>query len=170
MHFRRGILAGFCWGLAGLVCAAAGIAAFTFESGHSLSSNIAWWRLHAFPGLVVIPLFLFFAGVVTYTPTRHVGFAKNLAILGVTVLPFAAILGLLGMDQPRYKGNAEHPPMYLSEVLMFLLPLTAVSCLLILKRSVPSAKRDSPAGDSVLSSAAATEPSEEPKRKRQWGS
>jgi hypothetical protein len=91
MHFRRGILAGFCWGLAGLVSAAAGIAAFSVESGHSLSSNIAWWRLHAFPGLVVIPLFLFSAGVVTYTPTRHVGFAKNLAILFVTVLPLARV-------------------------------------------------------------------------------
>ena len=108
----------------------------TFDSALDLSSNLAWWRMHAFPGVVVIPMLLFFAGVVTYTPTRHVGFAKTLATLVVMTLPLAGILGALGMFHPRYKGM-DRPPIYISEVFMFLLPVTAVSFLLIYTRSRP---------------------------------
>jgi len=136
MHLRRGILAGLCWGLAGLIGAALGIAVFTFDYTSDLRSNLGWWRIHAFPGIVVIPMLLFFAGVVTYTPTRHVGFAWNLAILAVTTLPLAALLGALGMAHPRHK-SIEHPPIYISEVVMFLFPLAAVSFLLIISRSGP---------------------------------
>ena len=115
MHLRHGIIAGLCWGLAGLIGTAIGIAAFTFDYAFDLPSNLTRWRIRAFPGIVVVPLLMFFAGVVTYTPTRHVGFAKNLAILAVTTLPLAAILGTLGMAHPRYK-SVDHPPMYVSEV------------------------------------------------------
>jgi len=164
VHLRRGIIAGFCWGLAGLIAAAVGIAAFTFECNHDLRSNLAWWLMHAFPGIVVIPMLLFFAGVVTYTPTRRVGFVKNLAILTVTALPLAGILGALGMAHPRYK-SIDHPPMYFSEVLMFLLPLTAVSFILIHTRSDPVADRESSAVESLPPTAATTEQRDGPERR-----
>lgn len=75
-------------------------------------------------------MLLFFAGFVTYTPKRYGGFAKTLGIFTFTALPLAAILGNLGMAHPRYKGP-EHPPMYFSEVLMFLIPLAVVAAILL---------------------------------------
>lgn len=135
MHIRRGIIAGVCWGVLGFVGAAAGNAAFTFDYSHRLQYDIEWWWSHyAFPGVVVIPMLLFFTGVVTYMPPRHVRFAKNLVILAITTFPLAAILGTLGMAYPRVKAS-DPPLMSISEVLMFFLPLTAVSSIMIAIRS-----------------------------------
>jgi hypothetical protein len=80
--------------------------------------------------MTIISMLLFFTGFVTYTPKRYSGLAKTLVIFTFTALPLAAILGSLGMAHPRYKGP-EHPPMYFSEVLMFLIPLAVVSAILL---------------------------------------
>jgi len=155
------LIAGFCWGLAGLIGAAIGIAAFTFDYTFDLRCNLVWWEMHAFPGIVVIPMLLFFAAVVTYTPTGHIGFAKNLAILAVTTLPLAAILGTTGMAHPRYK-SIDHPPMYVSEVLMFLVPLIAVSLLLINTRSGSLPEGESTTANSLRSTETTTEQTHPP--------
>jgi hypothetical protein len=161
MYLRRGIIAGLSWGLAGLIGAALGAAAFTFDFAVDLQGNLASWRLHAPPGIMVIPMLLFFAGIVTYMPTRYVGFAKNLAILTVTTLPLGEILGALGRAYLRCKGT-DHPSMYVSEVLMFLPPLTAVSLLLIIARFGPRVQRGSFTVESLPSAAATTEPAHSP--------
>ena len=164
MSLRRGLLAGLFWGLVGLVGPPAGIAAFTLVSWWFCGTqpfdrryDILWWQHRAFPGIVVIPMLLFFAGLVTYAPNRHGGFAKNLGILAVTSLPLAAILGAMGMAHPRYK-SMEHPPMYFSEVLMFLIPSAAVSLLLITARCDPSFKESSATDESRQSAPLPTEP------------
>jgi len=104
MNLRRGLLAGLSWGLAGLLGLATVIAAFTVASwwfNHTRSFDreydIAWWQQRAFPGIVVIPMLLFFTGFTSYAPKRQVGFAKTFAILAVTSLPLAALLGAMGM-------------------------------------------------------------------------
>jgi hypothetical protein len=168
MNLRRGLLAGLSWGLVGLVGPPAVIAAFTLVywwfcgiQAFDRRYDIVWWQDHAFPGIVVIPMLLFFAGLVTYAPKRHVGFAKNLAILAVTSLPLAALLGAMGMAHRRYK-SIEHPPIYFSEVLMFLIPLTALSVLFIAARSGRPARVGSSTDESPRSAAPATEPTHPP--------
>jgi hypothetical protein len=156
MHVRRGIIAGIGWGLVGLIAAAVGSAVLSFDHEYDLRSNLAWWQMHALPGIPIIPMLLFFAGVVTYMPARHVGFAKTLAILVVTTLPLAGILGALGMAHRRYKG-IDHPPMYISEVFMFLVPIAAVSFLLIYTRSRPLPAGESSTVESLRSAETPTE-------------
>jgi hypothetical protein len=130
IHVRRGWAAGFFLGLAGFLGTAVVIGALTSDYGQDLHSNLAWWLTYAFPGIVVIPMLLFFAGLSTYAPHIYCGFAKTLAILAFTSLPVAVFLGRMGMAHPRSKFT-EQPPMYLSEILMFLIPMSAVSLTLI---------------------------------------
>ena len=162
VHIRRGVIAGFYWGFAGLVGTAVGIAASTFDRDYDLQFNMARWLVNAFPtAIVVIPMLLFFTGVVTHTPTRHVGFAKNLAILTITTLPLAGILGALGMDPHRDKPGT--PPLItISEVLMFLLPITTISLLLIKTRLAPLPEEESSTTESLPLTATTTEPAHAP--------
>ncbi len=98
--------------------------------------DVWWWRLRVFPGIVVIPMLLFFSGFANFAlkTDRRLGLAKSLLVMTLTSLPVAAILGSLGMAHPRYK-SIEHPPMYLSEIAMFLVPMVVVAAIIILVRS-----------------------------------
>ena len=137
MNLKSGLIAGLSWGLGGLLGLPAVIAAFTLiywwfcdTPNFDRKYDIGWWQLHAFPGLVVIPMLLFFAGFTSHASERATGFARTLGILAVTSLPMAVLLGAMGMAHFREK-SAEHPPMYFSEVLMFLIPIAAVSFILL---------------------------------------
>lgn len=141
MNIRRGLIAGTIWGLAGLVSPVCVIAAFTIvrwwlegTRDFDREYDVAWWTMRAYPGIVVVPMFLFFAGLATYAPRRCFGFAKTLLILLITSLPLSIVLAAAGMAHRRIKGE-EHPPMYLSEVLMFLIPVAAISCMLLYYRT-----------------------------------
>lgn len=147
MNFRRGVLAGIAFGLAGLVGPPLVIGAVTGVAWWLNGTprfdrrwDILWWWDRAFPGIVVIPLLLFFTGLATYTPQRYFGFAKTLLILAVTSLPLSAFLGVAGWAHPRVK-SIEHPPMYLSEVLMFVIPMAAVALILLEYRRPRAARR-----------------------------
>lgn len=143
MNLCRGFIVGLTCGLTGLVGLPVMIAAGTLVSGWLRGADsfdrqydIMWWKGHAFPAIVVIPMLLFFAGFVTVASRRRVGFLKNFALLSLVSLPLSTLLGVMGMAPPRYK-SIEHPSIYFSEILMFLLPQIVVSVLLMPASSNP---------------------------------
>jgi hypothetical protein len=92
-----------------------------------------FWSMYGFPPLFVVPLAMFTAGLATYAPRKRIGFARTLALLCVIALPMAGILGALGMSPPRYR-SISHPPMYWSEVLMYLVSFVSVTCVIVSMR------------------------------------
>ena len=94
--------------------------------------DINWWRLRAFPGVVVVPLLLFFSGLANFAlpRSRRMGMPLTLGLILLTSLPISGILGSLGMAHQRIR-SIEHPPMYLSEIFMILIPVATISCLVV---------------------------------------
>jgi predicted permease len=142
MNFARGIIAASIWAGAGPILTVLVVAGFQLLSWQFNNTpeidrkyDMAWWRMHAVPPLVGISIYLGTAALATYTPHRNQGFAKTLAILFGTALPFTWFLAQLELTPKRYK-SIEHPDLYFSEfLLLFLPPLVIAGVLMAVRRS-----------------------------------
>ena len=141
MNLQRGIFAGLLTTLI-FVIPVAIIAVCTYihwelNETHSFDReyDVQWWRRRAFPGIFAIPLLLFFSGLTNFSlpNSRRLGMPLTLILITVCSLPIAGILGSLGMAHPRIK-SIQHPPIYVSEILMFLIPVATLSFVVIWHR------------------------------------
>lgn len=96
-----------------------------------------FWLTYGFPPLLVVPLAFFLAAIVTYAPAQRIGFPQTLVTLCVIALPISFVLAHLGMSREPSKF-VDHPPMYASEVAMFVIPLTATAVGLLIYRWSPN--------------------------------
>jgi hypothetical protein len=95
--------------------------------------TVGFWKLYGFPLLLFVPLATFLAGVASTSPAKRFGYARTLGVICFFALPVSAVLANLGMSPPRYR-SIQHPPMYWTEVVMFVVPFVAVSAILTLQR------------------------------------
>jgi hypothetical protein len=137
MNVARGIIAALIWAAAGIIVPVVVVGGYTILSWHFNDTlevdrdyDIAWWRMHAVPPLVGVPIYLGLTAWATYTPKRNHGFAKTLAIIFFTAIPSTWFLAALEMTPRRYK-SIEHPDIYVSEFLLFFLPPLIMSCILV---------------------------------------
>lgn len=167
MNFRHAMLGGLVYGAAGLAGLAVAsplcVIAYRWlanDAGIQGNRDMRLWIFLSFPGVVVIPLLLFFTGFVVSSGRGPSRFAATLVILAVTAIPWAGVLAALGMSPPRYR-SIQHPPMYLSEVLMFLIPMAIVSYLLMFGRwTEPESSGSSHQGTKAQSTAGKGEKNE----------
>ena len=98
--------------------------------------DIDWWKLRAFPAVVLIPLMLFFSGFTNYSlaTDRRLGLPITLVTTTLFSFPLIGILGAMGMAHPRYR-SIQHPPMYLSEIIAIIISLVLVSAGIIAVRN-----------------------------------
>ena len=105
---------------------------------HIISAD--FWLTYGFPALLVVPLSFLLAAFVNYAPAKRIGFAYSLLVICSAALPFSAVLGGMGMSHDRSK-YVEHPPMYSSEIAMFVIPFAVTSAVMLAiqwSRTIPN--------------------------------